>query len=124
MAQQARDTERLTGRRHDGGHAGVTGAESAEPGQLLLSPVQAARRLGIGRSTLYLLLADGQLESLHIGARRLVPVEGLEPFVERLRRRELDADPPDGTLGRSAAVPRPSRRRRDGPSQPTLPLST
>ena len=102
----------------------MTGAEPTEPGQLLLSPVQAAKRLGIGRSTLYLLLGDGQLESVHIGARRLVPVEGLERFVERLRRGDLDGDRPDGTLGRSAAVPRPSRRRRDGPSQPTLPLST
>ena len=102
----------------------MTGAEPVEPGQLLLSPVQAAKRLGIGRSTLYLLLAGEQLESVHIGSRRLVPVEGLERYVERLRRGEADADPPDGTLGRSAAVPRPSRRRNDGPSQPTLPLST
>jgi excisionase family DNA binding protein len=86
--------------------------------------MQAAKRLGIGRSTLYLLLADEQLESVHIGARRLVPVDGLERFVERLRRGETDADTADGTLGRSAAVPRPSRRRRDGPSQPMLPLST
>ena len=98
--------------------------DSVEPGQLLLSPVQAARRLGIGRSTLYLLLGDGQLESVHIGARRLVPVEGLERFVERLRRGETDADPPDGTLERSAATPPPSRRRQSGHSQPTLPLST
>ncbi len=102
----------------------MTGAQPAEPGQLLLSPVQAAKRLGIGRSTLYLLLADEQLESVHIGARRLVPVDGLERYVEQLRRGEAGADPADGTLGRSAAVPRPSRRRQGGPSQPTLPLST
>ena len=102
----------------------MTGAVPTEPGQLLLSPVQAARRLGIGRSTLYLLLGDGQLESVHIGARRLVPVDGLERFVERLRRGELGADATDGTLERPAAVPRPSRRRQGGPSQPTLPLST
>ena len=102
----------------------MTGAEPADPGQLLLSPVEAAKRLGIGRSTLYLLLADEQLESVHIGARRLVPVEGLERYVERLRRGETDADPPDGRLGWSAAVPRPGRRRKGGPSQPTLPLST
>ena len=102
----------------------MTGAEPVEPGQLLLSPVQAAKRLGIGRSTLYLLLADEQLESVRIGTRRLVPVEGLERYVERLRRGETDADTADGRLGRSAAVPRPSRRRQGGPSQPTLPLST
>ncbi len=102
----------------------MTGAEPPEPGQLLLSPVQAARRLGIGRSTLYLLISDGQLESVHIGARRLVPVEGLERFVERLRRGEVGTDPADGRLAEPAAVPRPSRRRQAGPSQPTLPLST
>ena len=123
MTQQIRDVETPRGR-PGSEDVGVAGAEPTEPGQLLLSPVQAAKRLGIGRSTLYLLLADGQLESVHIGARRLVPVEGLEQFVERLRRGGLDADPPDGTLERSAATPRPSRRRRGGSSQPTLPLST
>ena len=123
MTQHANDM-RTSPRRAEPEEAAVRPVDSVEPGQLLLSPMQAARRLGIGRSTLYLLLGDGQLESVHIGARRLVPVEGLERFVERLRRGEPVADPPDGTLGRSAAVPRPSRRRPDGPSQPTLPLST
>ena len=107
-----------------GEDVGLNGAEPVEPGQLLLSPVQAAKRLGIGRSTLYLLLADQQLESVHIGVRRLVPVEGLKRYVERLRRGEAMADALDGTLGGSLPCRGPSRRRRGGPSQPTLPLST
>ena len=35
---------------------------------LLLTPTQAARALGIGRSKLYELLQAGVLESVHIGA--------------------------------------------------------
>ena len=99
-------------------------AEPAEPGQLLLSPVQAAKRLGIGRSTLYLLLADEQLERVHIGARRLVPVDGLERYVERLRRGETDADTADGTLDGPLPCRGPAGGAKGGPSQPTLPLST
>ncbi len=123
MTQHARGIRTST-RRTEPEEAAMRPVESVEPGQLLLSPVQAARRLGIGRSTLYLLLGDGKLESEHIGARRLVPVEELERYVDRLRRGDPDADPPDATLGRSVAGPRPSRRHRDGPSQPTLPPST
>lgn len=101
------------------------GHDCADPGQLLLSPVQAANRLGIGRSTLYLLLADGQVESVHIGARQLVPVEGLRLYVERLRRGLSAATPVSGTLRGPEVAPRPTRRRNQTRhSQPTLPLST
>ena len=46
-------------------------ADPTDPGQLLISPSQAAKRLGIGRSTVYLLLADGRLESVHIVESRM-----------------------------------------------------
>jgi len=35
--------------------------------RLLLSVVEAARRLGIGRSFVYELIAAGQIETIHIG---------------------------------------------------------
>jgi hypothetical protein len=42
--------------------------------KLLLTPVEAARVLGIGRSTVYELMRAGQLESVHIG-----PVDASPP---------------------------------------------
>jgi excisionase family DNA binding protein len=50
------------------------------------TPAQAAETLGIGRSKLYELLENGQLESIHIGACRRIPHEALTAMVARLRR--------------------------------------
>jgi excisionase family DNA binding protein len=44
---------------------------------LLGTPVQAAERLGIGRSKLHELLQSGQLESVDIGGCRRIPSEAL-----------------------------------------------
>jgi excisionase family DNA binding protein len=52
---------------------------------ILLTPAQAARALGIGRSKLYELLQTGVLESVHIGACRRIPAEALLDLVARLR---------------------------------------
>jgi len=48
--------------------------------------VEAARLLGVGRSTAYELLATGELESVHIGRSRRVPVVAVENYVARLRQ--------------------------------------
>lgn len=53
--------------------------------KLLLTPVEAARVLGIGRSTIYELMRGGQLESVHIGACRRVPAEAVHNFLLQLR---------------------------------------
>ncbi len=55
------------------------------PTRLLLTVVEAARLLGVGRSTAYELLASGELESVHIGRSRRVPVVAVENYVESLR---------------------------------------
>jgi excisionase family DNA binding protein len=47
----------------------------------LLTVVEAARELGISRSKLYELLADGELPSVRIGRTRRVAVAALEEFV-------------------------------------------
>lgn len=52
---------------------------------LLLRPEEAAGVLGIGRSTLYELLAAGALESVLIGKSRRVPVAALADYVAGLR---------------------------------------
>ncbi len=53
------------------------------PEELLVNVVEAARRLGIGRSKLYQLLGAGEIASLRIGKSRRVVVADLAAFVER-----------------------------------------
>jgi excisionase family DNA binding protein len=60
---------------------------STEPGRLLLTVVQAAEMLAIGRTTVYQLISAGDLEVVHIGRAARVPVEAVEDLVTRLRRR-------------------------------------
>jgi excisionase family DNA binding protein len=51
--------------------------------RVLLSVVEAARRLGIGRSLMYELLGSGEVRSIHIGRLHKVPVAALFEFVAR-----------------------------------------
>jgi excisionase family DNA binding protein len=56
------------------------------PGQrLLLTVSEAARQLGIGRSLLYELLAEGQVESIHVGRLRRIPTDALATYIDRQR---------------------------------------
>lgn len=51
----------------------------------LLVPVdEACERLQLGRTTVYGLLRSGQLPSVYVGRRRLVPAEALDAFVQSL----------------------------------------
>lgn len=50
---------------------------------LLLTMREAAAALRIGRSTVYELVAAGDLEVVHIGRSARVPVDELRRFVER-----------------------------------------
>jgi excisionase family DNA binding protein len=52
--------------------------------KLLLTPEEAARALGIGRTKLYELLATAKLPSVRIGGSRRVSVGALTEFVYRL----------------------------------------
>jgi excisionase family DNA binding protein len=78
---------------------------------ILLTPAEAARALGIGRSKLYELLQTGALESVHIGACRRIPADALADLVKRLRDGE-DLQPL--RLGR----PQASRSRISWPPRP------
>ena len=53
---------------------------------LLVSVERAAELLGVGRTLVYEMLRAGSLPSIALGRRRLVPVKGLEAFVEQLTR--------------------------------------
>lgn len=44
---------------------------------------EACRITGIGRSKLYELIAAGEIETIKVGALTLVPVAGIERFLER-----------------------------------------
>lgn len=54
---------------------------------LLVSVRDAAALLGIGRTTVYELIADGELEAVHIRRAIRVPVAAIEEYVAHLRRR-------------------------------------
>ena len=63
-----------------------TELHGAEPTGELLTVEEAARRLRIGRSLLYRLIASGELESVKVGRLRRVPAECLPEYVAALRR--------------------------------------
>jgi excisionase family DNA binding protein len=44
----------------------------------------------LSRSRLYELMASGELESVKVGATRLIPHDALEAFVARLRQEAAD----------------------------------
>ena len=48
---------------------------------------EACRFTGISRSTLYLLIASGEIEIIKLGASTLVVTESLRRFVNEKRRR-------------------------------------
>ena len=54
--------------------------------KLLLTPVGAAKALGIGRSKVYELLQAGQLKSVRIGSCRRIPLDALHELLADLRR--------------------------------------
>ncbi|MDP6590251.1 MAG: helix-turn-helix domain-containing protein [Planctomycetota bacterium] len=51
---------------------------------LLHSIKTAARLLGIGRSTLYLLIAEGEIHPVKIKRRRLIPDSEIRRYVKSL----------------------------------------
>ena len=58
--------------------------------QLLLTPEEAARRLSMGRTHLYLKLASGEIASIRIGRSRRIPRQALDAYVARLVAEQSD----------------------------------
>ena len=48
----------------------------------------AGKALGFGRTLTFEKLASGELESVLVGRKRLVPVDALRAYAERLRREQ------------------------------------
>jgi excisionase family DNA binding protein len=59
--------------------------------QLSYSPNDAAKVLGIGRSTLFNLLAHGQIAARKLGTRTLIPAAELERYLASLPQAEFHA---------------------------------
>lgn len=57
----------------------------ARPDRALYPLHEAAHQLGIGRTTVFALIAAGEIETVTVGRRRLVPAEAITAFVARLR---------------------------------------
>lgn len=49
--------------------------------QLAITPEEAAKRLSLGRSTVYKLIAAGELPARRLGGRWVIPVRALEVLV-------------------------------------------
>lgn len=96
---------------------------------LLLTPIEAARQLGISRSKLYTLMKGGQIDSVRIGTARRIPYIELVAYIERLRHHntgsEAITDWPAQSqirLGHSTCQPAFATMRRDlqlGPGRPS-----
>jgi excisionase family DNA binding protein len=52
----------------------------------LLTVEEAARRLGIGRTYCFRLIATRELESITVGRLRRIPADAIPEYVERLRQ--------------------------------------
>ena len=53
--------------------------------RLLHTIPDALNQLGIGRSTLYELMASGEIQTVHIGSRTLIAHDELVRYVEHLK---------------------------------------
>ncbi|WP_441246966.1 helix-turn-helix domain-containing protein [Kitasatospora sp. McL0602] len=57
------------------------GGLAADPTLVALTVEEAARRLGIGRTTMYSLVSSGEIPSVTIGRLRRVPADALSGYV-------------------------------------------
>jgi len=68
-----------------------TNAQGTSDDRLAVSPSEAARIAGIGRTTLYAAIGSGQLRSLKIGKRRLITIEALRKWLAAAEQEAVDA---------------------------------
>jgi excisionase family DNA binding protein len=54
--------------------------------RLAVGVEEAAELLGLGRSSVFILMKDGTLKSLKVGKRRLIAMSELEAFLARLQK--------------------------------------
>jgi len=60
----------------------TTSQQTAQPTPpIAVSPDEAARLAGIGRTSLYAALAKGDLKSIKIGTRRLIKIDAIHDWL-------------------------------------------
>jgi excisionase family DNA binding protein len=57
-----------------------------DPPRLTVRIREACRMTGIGRTKIYELIQEGEIETIKVGAMTLIPVAGLERFIEARRQ--------------------------------------
>ena len=58
-------------------------------------PAEAARMLGMGRTSVFALLKSGRLRSVKLGGARYITAEALRAFVRQLELEQQEASQPD-----------------------------
>ena len=61
--------------------------------QILSTAERVAEQLDVGRTTVYALMASGELASVKIGRSRRIPADAVTTYIERLRRDALTDQP-------------------------------
>lgn len=62
-------------------------AAAEYPTEIAISPAEAAKRCGIGRTFLYSALTSGTLKSVKIGSRRLITLQAIHDWLGAHERR-------------------------------------
>ena len=62
----------------------LQGVEDVDQTPRLLSVKMACQILGLSRTSLYALMASGQIRSVTVGRRRFIPREAIEEFIAAL----------------------------------------
>lgn len=77
---------RFDRREHQDDDDWSNGAPGLEQGNrtLLVTVEEAARLLGVGRTTMFELIGNGNVKSVRLGRRRLIARKSLESFVDEL----------------------------------------
>jgi excisionase family DNA binding protein len=70
---------------------------------LLLTVVEAARLLAVGRTTVYALIARGELRTIHIGRARRIPIAAVFAYVAALEE-PIPNDTPSSYAPRRMSV--------------------
>jgi excisionase family DNA binding protein len=98
-------------------------AEVPDVERVLYSPAEAARALGVGRSTVYVLMDKGELRSVRVGHSRRIPAAEVVAFVHRLLsgpNQQADATVKSGSLLAASTDQERLDRSRDTSSLPQI----
>jgi excisionase family DNA binding protein len=68
----------------DGTHRNGADGNSGGDLPLNLSVPRAARKLGVGKTKMWQLVHQGEIKSIKIGSRRVVPVDAIEAYQQSL----------------------------------------